>query len=441
MICGHCKKEIDDDSIFCPECGHAVNGPHPDEKETKPEQSVTPQPKGEMHRGPESPFSGQDGTPVRTGKPASGQEEMPPRKVGTSVKQEESYPREEKVTPNQEKLRPVSEHERPEGRKPPWVLIGGIGAVVIIILFVIVFMKGGVLKKEISYDNAIDAVHNNNVTFRGIVISGQQGYQLSVLEPEAPFSICAVDVNGKETRADDVYNIALSLTADISAYLGKEVYLEGEVCIDGNSAVMYVDTVQAAGDDGQKAEETAALPQNEEAEGTEQAYTEDTEVQTESETESSCSEEEIHEYILCVEDCTWTEAFQRCKDKGGYLVRINSKEEFTHIRDLIKERGYEKIQFYIGMRREPNQEAYYLVDENNELVGERMDNGYMEWCKNIWLSGEPTYRDTTLNIEETCVSLFRYSPTGKWVFNDVPEDLIGALSTNAGKVGYICEKE
>ena len=161
----------------------------------------------------------------------------------------------------------------------------------------------------------------------------------------------------------------------------------------------------------------------------------------ERETELLRSEEDIHEYILCVEDCTWEEAFQRCKEKGGYLVRINTKEEFTYIRNLIKEQGYEKIQFYIGMRRELDEKAYYLVDENNEQIGDRMDNGYTKWCKNIWLSGEPTYRDSVLKIEETCVSLFRYSATGKWVFNDVPEDLIGALSTNKGKVGYICEIE
>ena len=153
------------------------------------------------------------------------------------------------------------------------------------------------------------------------------------------------------------------------------------------------------------------------------------------------SAEEIHEYIICKEDCTWLEAFEYCKERGGYLVRINSQKELKHIRELIKEKGYEKIQFYIGMRRDPNQKEYYLVDENNELVGQRMDNGYTEWCENVWLEGEPTYRDEVLKIEETCVSLFRYSKTGKWVFNDVPEDLIVALSTNKGKVGYICEIE
>lgn len=376
MICRHCKKEIDDDSIFCPECGHEV----------------------EMH----SNTGSQD-----------------------SQKQMEEFSK-------QETRHPIVESNGTVKAKNSWALFGAAGVVLLVILLTAVFLKGGILKNEVSYDNAIDAVHTRNISFRGIVVASEQKYQLSVLEPQAPLSICAVDVNGKEKRADGVYKLALSVTTNIGAYLGKEVWVEGEIGIDGKATVMYVDSVREVEEERVQAETNEDIQPE---------YMEETEQQMERETELLRSEEDIHEYILCVEDCTWEEAFQRCKEKGGYLVRINTKEEFTYIRNLIKEQGYEKIQFYIGMRRELDEKAYYLVDENNEQIGDRMDNGYTKWCKNIWLSGEPTYRDSVLKIEETCVSLFRYSATGKWVFNDVPEDLIGALSTNKGKVGYICEIE
>lgn len=388
MICWHCNKEIDDDALFCPECGKNVAEGPPSEKQ---------------------------GVVYGKEKLVPKKKEPVPKKEGVHQVKEEPL-KQDTVTPKpkHEELHPDHSHEKPEKQKMPWALFGGIGAVLLVIIAAVVFMKSGAFKKGVSYENAIDAVHNNKIAFRGVVISEQEEYQLSVMEPVAPFSVCAVNMEGKEKRADNLYSISLSSVQDLSFYQGKEVWVGGELCIDGGQVLMYVDTIEDAQDDMQQAREPETIPVNEGTESTETEYVEETREQTESETELSRSEEEIHRYVICVEDCTWSEAFERCKEMGGYLVRINTKKEFSYIRDLIVEGGYEKKQFYIGMRRDPDGDAYYLVDENNEFIGERMDNGYTEWCEKKWLPGEPTYRESTLGIDETCVSMFLYSGSGKW---------------------------
>ena len=91
------------------------------------------------------------------------------------------------------------------------------------------------------------------------------------------------------------------------------------------------------------------------------------------------------------------------------------------------------------MRRDENSDAYYLINENNELVGDRLDNGYTSWANSLWLSKEPSYYDSTLKIEETCVSIFKYKETNKWVMNDIPSNLVVQVLSYKGKLGYICE--
>lgn len=173
------------------------------------------------------------------------------------------------------------------------------------------------------------------------------------------------------------------------------------------------------------------------------AETEMTEVQTEAQTEAETEDPEkaIHRYEIIQADCTWEEAYQDCIARGGYLVRINTKEEWKLIKQQIKNEGKTNLQLYIGGHREPGSKAYYWVDENMEAVGKRLDSGYTKWCDSVWLDGEPTYEETTLGLTEDCMCTFLYKSTNKWVFNDVPNDLIGALSSNKGKIGYICEYE
>ncbi|MGN0361019.1 MAG: lectin-like protein [Hominisplanchenecus sp.] len=431
--CKVCGELLEDDARFCEYCGAKVEEDGEEESRRQEESR-----RREESRRQEEVRKQEE---VRRQEESRRQEEV--RRQEEARRQEESR-RQEEVR-RQEELKKQAEMRREAGLK----LLFGIG-VGLLVCILLMYAFGGNRKNkksdqeaqdtllrenETTYRDAekegfadgtesvkeeteteiaeadIDAVHNRNCSLTGLLFYTDR-MEAPVLVLEEPVSLYVNSISGEAVYYEEVTQISFgSHTFEeekLKKYNNIKVDVTGSVWAEED--VVYVDVQELSGD----------LPEVQETEDT---------------------EEEIHEYIICKEDCTWLEAFEYCKERGGYLVRINSQKELKHIRELIKEKGYEKIQFYIGMRRDPNQKEYYLVDENNELVGQRMDNGYTEWCENVWLEGEPTYRDEVLKIEETCVSLFRYSKTGKWVFNDVPEDLIGALSTNKGKVGYICEIE
>ena len=253
----------------------------------------------------------------------------------------------------------------------------------------------------LSYEGALDAVHQENIIVTGSIEGG------NILLLEETTDICALDENRVPARLNQVYYM------QIIDETGDDFDLENEV--------------------GAKVEMTGTI---EFSDGTPVIFAEKIEV-----LEEAVQEDAIHRYEVIVADCTWEEAYQNCLSMGGYLARINSKEEFDYITKKVveKEKDYSKKQYYVGMRRDVNSDAYYLINENNELVGDRLDNGYTSWANSLWLSKEPSYYDSTLKIEETCVSIFKYKETNKWVMNDIPSNLVVQVLSYKGKLGYICE--
>ena len=253
----------------------------------------------------------------------------------------------------------------------------------------------------LSYEGALDAVHQENIIVTGSIEGG------NILLLEETTDICALDENRVPARLNQVYYM------QIIDETGDDFDLENEV--------------------GAKVEMTGTI---EFSDGTPVIFAEKIEV-----LEEAVQEDAIHRYEVIVDDCTWEEAYQNCLSMGGYLARINSKEEFDYITKKVveKEKDYSKKQYYVGMRRDVNSDAYYLINENNELVGDRLDNGYTSWANSLWLSKEPSYYDSTLKIEETCVSIFKYKETNKWVMNDIPSNLVVQVPSYEGKLGYICE--
>ena len=149
----------------------------------------------------------------------------------------------------------------------------------------------------------------------------------------------------------------------------------------------------------------------------------------------------IHNYEIVIKDCGWKQAFNDSRSKGGYLVRINSYEEYQYLLKFISTYGCNSIHFYIGGCKEPDGKGYYWVDENGDTYGERLNGNPDVWCNGEWMAGEPSYEDPNLKIEEPYMNIFYYSGEGRWVWNDGPENIPAAVSAFSGKVGYIIEYE
>jgi hypothetical protein len=144
----------------------------------------------------------------------------------------------------------------------------------------------------------------------------------------------------------------------------------------------------------------------------------------------------IHRYEYILSDSTWQEAYQDCINRGGYLVRINSLSEYEYIRKEISKKSMTNIFFHIGGRRDSGSQDYYWVNNQNKLFGEKL-NSDDSWCADEWKKGEPSYKDGSL--EELYMNLFFFDGEKRFVWNDIPNDMLAAEPAYSGELGYICE--
>lgn len=158
----------------------------------------------------------------------------------------------------------------------------------------------------------------------------------------------------------------------------------------------------------------------------------DSEYEEESETEESS----IHRYEYVVEDCTWQEAFETCKSKGGCLVNIDDEAEFAYITAEIEKNGMKEILFYLGASQDSEQN-YRWRSAEGAFSGGILNGVGHSWHSRYWMQGEPSYYDG--EIEENVLAMQFFEKEARWVFNDVPGDIVGNFSYLSGKIGYICE--
>ena len=218
------------------------------------------------------------------------------------------------------------------------------------------------------------------------------------------------------------------------SYLGSEIYIDGfykELFDEAGIPVYTKDAINQM-----VAEREASLGVTDEIKNADEVtwinlslnnlYTEDT---------------AIHRYELIISDATWTEAYNDCKRRGGYLVHINTHEEYAVILSQILAENKSNCIFWIGAKRDLSNYEYHWVDVNGNYSNERIDAGDYT---TFWISGEPSYVGTNESgemIDETCVNMFYRKSEDRFVWNDAPDDIITAVSYYAGKIGYICEYE
>lgn len=155
------------------------------------------------------------------------------------------------------------------------------------------------------------------------------------------------------------------------------------------------------------------------------------------------TDEKSHRYELIVEDVTWTEAEQNCKDRGGYLATITSKEEFELLTKQIVDEKKTKISFFIGATRDENYVnhtsgviAYHWVHDGSDI------DLYDEETKEFWLADEPSFYGRKADgskLDEQYVDMIYREADKRCYFNDVADDILAQVPSFSGSVGYICE--
>ncbi len=150
----------------------------------------------------------------------------------------------------------------------------------------------------------------------------------------------------------------------------------------------------------------------------------------------------IHRYEIFVEDVDWYGAFENCKDRGGYLLQINSDAEYDAVLQQIYNEGKEDKIFWLGATRENGEQDYRWVDSDFLLSKETLTRNSK--YKDYWLHDEPSFydrEDPAATDVEAYVDMFMSKKEGRFVWNDVPGNLVSAVSSYRGKIAYICEYE
>lgn len=153
---------------------------------------------------------------------------------------------------------------------------------------------------------------------------------------------------------------------------------------------------------------------------------------------------EIHKYELCKTDESGWSASYDAMQRGGYLCRINSKEEYDHIVKQIYDEGMEKYVFYLGggsVYQEPGHYRWkvYLSDFNYRYEASILNED--PELKDLWMAGEPSFKGTDLNgdeVEENQICFMFYGKENRFVLNDTPDDITPYYGN---RVAYIIEYE
>ena len=205
------------------------------------------------------------------------------------------------------------------------------------------------------------------------------------------------------------------------------------------------DTDISSGDEnGEKSDSEDSFKQDEEDGAKDKEDKEDNEEEKDDDDDEDAIEEDkeyqedtgIHEYEYIIEDITWKQAYRECIKRGGYLLHINSTEEYEKILEDLDNEKYQNINFYIGGRRDVDAEEYYWINADGDYFGEVLNSPSL---MQYWFDGEPSFENE--DEDELFMDIFYRKSDDKWYWNDIPNDVVALSDYFEGRVGYICEYE
>ena len=118
-------------------------------------------------------------------------------------------------------------------------------------------------------------------------------------------------------------------------------------------------------------------------------------------------------------------------------------EEMETIQNQIVAEEKTKVNFWVGAKYMAGEELYgysWMEYGEDDFVYDM--TSHFNVFADLWLEGEPSYEGLTEageTVDENYVDLFYRSSEGRCFLNDVPEDMLSAAPSYAGKIGYICE--
>ena len=142
----------------------------------------------------------------------------------------------------------------------------------------------------------------------------------------------------------------------------------------------------------------------------------------------------VSTYDVIIQKCTWSEAAAECARRGGHLACFETQNEMNAVISQIESAFGKKNRFYIGGRRSGNSKTYQWTAGSGDSL-----NPYGTWYYNAWMNGEPSFYDSSIRATEDVMEMFYYENEGRWVWNDVPDDLTSYITGTS--IGYICEYE
>lgn len=159
----------------------------------------------------------------------------------------------------------------------------------------------------------------------------------------------------------------------------------------------------------------------------------------ETEEEESAITAGIHTYRFVQEDVTYNLAAARARSMGGYLVRIDSQEEYNTVLEQLRDEqawGSDVLGYYIGGRRCAAQGCYYLTDQNGKVSTDHFVGNGQDW---FWGPNESSCGIPDSN--RTALSIAYNDDLEDWYGEDTIEDILTDHPEFSGQIGYIVEIE